>query len=91
MNGRVGVRSRIDTPCRMMSLSVRSCNRNEMSKPTPREMQGCLDRSFADSPALRDFAEVYSREPIVLYTGAGVSSGFKKVVSGTEREFGLPG
>ncbi len=74
-----------------MSLLVRSCHRNEMSKPTPREIQDCLDSSFADSPALRDFAKAYCREPIVLYTGAGVSSGFKTVVSGTEREFGLPG
>lgn len=91
MNGRVGVRSRIDAPCKILLLFVRSCNRIEMGKPTSREMREDLDRSSGDSPAMRALAAAYCREPIVLYAGAGVSRGFKTVVRGTELEFGLPG
>ncbi len=69
---------------------VYSCNGFEMSRSTtPREIRECLDRAFAGSPSLRALAEAYCREPIVLYTGAGVSSGFKTAAR-RDREFGLP-
>ena len=61
-----------------------------MGTPRPSEVRDYLDHSFADSPTLRAFAEAYGREPIVLYTGAGVSRGFETKLAGETREYGLP-